>query len=817
MAQSLNMESIEELVGDKDRNEVIENCQHSTFELPPIMNYKVPLNDNTNDYETNNEELIAYGDGVFNDDDDNIDYGGIERIDTACQLRKSVKRKNIHSIRWLLKNKVNASKSVHSVCQEAEEDILYYLVTSGGVDVNAQVQDGKTLTVIAAENGNDGCIGILASANANLDEKDSNGDSPLIIAASKGHASTVKELLTNGASFEVKDRDGKNALQRAILSNSDEAAANIIRLVLQEEYLRNYIDKPDVGLLKIVRWKMKESLKAILDQMLVQVPTDQTKSESSLFRIKKIKNKQEFSTVVQTKYIDFDHSHKQNHNTENDSDYSEKRQYFLKRILDMWDEPLAYTGTVRILTDKKMTKYGNWYLFFKILFHFFFVLALSYSLIQATYENVPRDSYTRSARNIIRIFTELYVLLYFAFNIAAEVFELFRIFQNRSILNKENLQDQIFIKRNKKKNDPENEGKKKDTSILWTILQTLGDYFSDTTKYFEIVGLVSLLFVIILRLSKQPTQWEFATITNLINAMRLFQLVAIVPYIGPYANIFFQILKREVPKFLGLYSIYLFMFATSYFIALRTPYTAEGFRNQSLMQDTDRVQGVDNDIQWTFLSGIRILLEGNLYEDEYLYKHLNWSAALLYLFFLFLTAVVFLNIFIAQLSDSYSEVKENAERAYAWHRLNFIVHIQTNSLLTLFNCYMNKLFFGDITIEKDEMREYYGIDCIKKLNTKHFTEKIEVKAMLASIQNQQIYDRKTREISKSHAKVQHTELKDTGIVKIRELKDNIDTLTTSMTKLVHEVQEMGEREVRQEEKFTKSLDGLMKLIQEKLQ
>ena len=230
------------------------------------------------------------------------------------------------------------------------------------------------------------------------------------------------------------------------------------------------------------------------------------------------------------------------------------------------------------------------------------------------------------------------------------------------------------------------------------------------------------------------------------------------------------------------------MFGTSYFITLRTPYTAEGFRNQSLMQDTYRVPGIDNEFYWTFASGVRILLEGNLYDDVYVYQHLNWSAALLYMSFLFLTVVIFLNVFIAQLSDSYSVVRENANRAYAWHRLYFAVQIQEQSLFGFLNCFKKRHIIGNITIEKAEMFEYYGVSHIKNLNAKHYTEDVEVKESLASIQNQQLFARKTREISKSHARSQQVQLKDKGAEKIKELNVKIDNLTESLDNLVKLVQ-----------------------------
>ena len=301
--------------------------------------------------------------------------------------------------------------------------------------------------------------------------------------------------------------------------------------------------------------------------------------------------------------------------------------------------------------------------------------------------------------------------------------------------------------------------------------------------------LSSLIILIILRLANQPSEWIFATVTFLGNSLRIFKLITLIPWIGPYANTFYQILKRDVPLFLTLFTLFLLIFTGTYSISLRTPYTAEGFTNASLMQDTKRNNGTDNGIQWVFVSGVRVLLEGNVYgdndDDVYVYKHLNWLAAILYLTYIFLTAVVFLNMFIAQLSATYAEAKENAERAYAWYRLNFIVQIKTSSLLSLCWDIKRKIIPNkkntketkEIHINKDDLFKYYGVHTIKDLNTKYFAEDVEVKAMLASIKNQKIFAQQTYEMLRSHQnKAQYVQSHDKGNEEIKELNKKIDTL-----------------------------------------
>ena len=194
------------------------------------------------------------------------------------------------------------------------------------------------------------------------------------------------------------------------------------------------------------------------------------------------------------------------------------------------------------------------------------------------------------------------------------------------------------------------------------------------------------------------------------------------------------------------------------------------------MQNTERTRGIDNEVQWVFLSGLRVLLEGNVYESQYLFRQLNWLAASLYLGFLFLTVVVYLNVFIAQLSDTYGTVRKNAERTYAWQRLNFIVQVQRTSLLSLCIDYRKKYFIEKIPINKEEMFHYYQVYDIKSLNIKNFTEYVDANSALASIQSQQKVTR--REIvnrNKAEGSIVQSQFQE-----IRELRDRIDNLVNDM-------------------------------------
>ena len=329
-------------------------------------------------------------------------------------LHCAIKNKHIHTVQYLLDNKADVNKmaddgrnSVHFACQHADIGILYLLITRGG-DVNAKNREGKTPTMIAAMKEKDGCISLLATAGANLDQKDDEGQVPLIIAAIDGHTNTVKQLITNGASYDVTDKSGHSALESAIIKKHDGAATIMIRLVQHDWYLSKLIEESKIDLCEIVENSLKETLKALLDRMVIRKDLPNAKRSLKPY-------------VVETGHIDLE--------TKKISDkvYQNNKTFLLKQIRDLEDEDIAYNGTIRVLVDEKMRKYGYVFLGIKISFNILFLLALAYCLIQASYEKSPNKYNTKNPRNNFRIFTELCVLLYLIFIIIIEGVELFRV------------------------------------------------------------------------------------------------------------------------------------------------------------------------------------------------------------------------------------------------------------------------------------------------------------------------------------------------------------------------------------------------------
>ena len=585
---------------------------------------------------------------------------------------------------------------------QADNDFTLSILIENS-NTNIPDNNGVTITQLLAEKGKYHFISRLIELGADSDGQNNNGNFLFIEAAKNGHTLTVKELASKGATIALEDGNRKSALDHALANHRDSTSAMLIRLDSRKSYINFFNQKyeTDNNIQHLIKTQQRETIVALLDRSL-----------------------------------NFDCSREEYKKITLELEVWEKGK-ILERIARWGDEELAYHGTIRMLVDSKMWKFGYKILSLKILFFLLFLLTLSYSLIQASTAGVARDTYTDGAWNIARILTDLFVLIYFLYNVLTESIEIFRIMRNtheylkskkaRRIKKVEDKSYETFREKSKEKHPRSLKSK------LYNIfcIRVLVDYFSDLSNVFDTLGLSSLLLLIILRVAREEVQWVFATFTFFLNAVRIFKFIVLVPRLGPYSTIIFRILVKDVPLFSSLFLITLFIFTGGYFIALRTPYSSQGFSNASLVQDTTRTPGVDDRIYWVFMSGLRVLLEGNIYENNYLYNHLNWLAACIYLAFLFLTVVVFLNVFIAQLSDRYAEVKEKANQLYALQKLNFLVQIETTSVLSTRINFKNKFKLEQKKITSEEMLHYYHFSDPVSLNeaainaveqTKHYSQ-----------------------------------------------------------------------------------------------
>ena len=84
-----------------------------------------------------------------------------------------------------------------------------------GADANAATAGGERALLIAAKEGREDLVELLAGFQAEVDGCDANGKTALIWASEGGHFAAAQLLLKVGADIKAKDKDGRTSLHLA--------------------------------------------------------------------------------------------------------------------------------------------------------------------------------------------------------------------------------------------------------------------------------------------------------------------------------------------------------------------------------------------------------------------------------------------------------------------------------------------------------------------------------------------------------------------------------------------------------------------------
>ena len=100
----------------------------------------------------------------------------------------------------------------HRAVELRHVELLRFLVSEGGVDVNVPGLHGATLLHVAARRGFAEVVKLLLnSLGANVNSMDKLGWTPLHDAAMEGHAKLVRYLVQNNAAISIATNDGQTA------------------------------------------------------------------------------------------------------------------------------------------------------------------------------------------------------------------------------------------------------------------------------------------------------------------------------------------------------------------------------------------------------------------------------------------------------------------------------------------------------------------------------------------------------------------------------------------------------------------------------
>lgn len=97
--------------------------------------------------------------------------------------------------------------------------------------VNIEMQFGRTLLILAVQNGRTEIARALLDAGANINYPDENGNTPLMLAAQNGNLEIVHLLLDRGATINLFNKKKQTALNLALIKGHQ----NVVTLLVQRK------------------------------------------------------------------------------------------------------------------------------------------------------------------------------------------------------------------------------------------------------------------------------------------------------------------------------------------------------------------------------------------------------------------------------------------------------------------------------------------------------------------------------------------------------------------------------------------------------
>ena len=277
-----------------------------------------------------------------------------------------------------------------------------------------------------------------------------------------------------------------------------------------------------------------------------------------------------------------------------------------------------------------MSKIGNYFLLLEILYYLAFLFCMGFIFITAA--GKPDPKIYNSSFDYIRGVFECIVLVFWISLVVAFVL---------GIVTRMTWE----YHRGVGTTDDKNKVKKPTTTKV--LYHSLINLASDAYSYYSLFWIISLFLVALLRAGGSHVQWIFAVCAVTFGFLRLIKIIRLLPGFGTYVHTITLIIYYDVPKFSLVCLTLILVLAECFFISLRVPYGSDRPDNISALELGE--EGMTNEIHWTFLLFIRVLLEAqSILEHNYLSNHLNWLSGIIYLFGLMLLIIILINIFIAQ-------------------------------------------------------------------------------------------------------------------------------------------------------------------------
>ena len=469
-------------------------------------------------------------------------------------------------------------------------------------------------------------------------------NTPLHLVAKKGFMSIAKKLVEVMAMVYSRNKDGDTPFELAVSNRHDSIAAYLAAAMPDYEVRRLFTASGDKwsrisfhNMLEKAE-EFRETILAVLDAM--KVLDQQTDSTYHLYY-----------GILEADSKGFQ---PRQHN------FNKHEKSCLHIVSRSGYEEIVYHDTVRLLLRYKWKKFGRVRFLLQCLSYLLHILVMSLAFILAAREDNPKHYFYPqvTASNVIRLLCEIAYIFFTFWNLASEVFQMFR-----------------------------------------HRLRYLLDWYN----YLDLGALLCSLLIIPLRFSQNPqaenAQWFFASIAYLLNVMRGYKFAVVLRTTGAYVEIIGSILRYDIVPFSIIFMMFLFGFSGATYLALkfegvvdaaRSAYVSCPYGNSTNSLKPTRCQEQTYQVgEWWFVlfNGLRVMVEsGPVFENYYQPCStcgFGWLSLFLHVIFLFFVIVVFLNLIIAQMSDTYQNVWSDAQRKLYKNRAWILARIEHNSLLAI--------------------------------------------------------------------------------------------------------------------------------------
>ena len=473
---------------------------------------------------------------------------------------------------------------------------------------------------------------------------DEERNTPLHLTAAKGLMVVARKLVDSLAVLHAKNREGDTPFELAVNHKQDVMAAYLAGLMPDYEVRRLFTASGDDPSRVSFHYlldnaaEFRETIHAVLDSMKVY---DQQTADT--YHV--------YYGVLEADSRGF--QPRQAH-------FNRQERSCLHIIARSGYEEIVYHDTVRLLLRMKWKKFGRMRFLLQFLTYLLHILAMSVAFILAAREANPKHYFSPAvtASNTIRLLCEIVYYVFLLWNLATEIFQMFR-----------------------------------------HRLRYLLDWYN----YLDMGAIVCSLLIIPLRFSQNPqaenAQWFFAAIAYLLNVMRGYKFAVVLRTTGAYVEIIGSILRYDIVPFSIVFIMFLFGFSGATYLALKFEGVVDASRASSLLCPLPNLTNGSENIrcedqtylvsEWwfVFFNGLRVMIEsGPVFENYYRPCStcgFGWFSLILHATFLFFVIVVFLNLIIAQMSDTYQNVWSDAQRKLYKNRAWILARIEHNSLLTI--------------------------------------------------------------------------------------------------------------------------------------